>query len=1045
MRRRPTVVVSVVVFLFLVVLSAVPAPADPVVAFIVRADSLAKAGGDDALRPFVADEAALVGAAVWQLLDIAFQVGEAGDKSGENENVDFAERVARIHEAQSGSAVPLGLVETYRAWTPADRQSRTEAKTLHDQADELRGSEPGRAAELYNQALPIYEQIDDRHSIAVVWGGLGVAHWYLGDMDAVKENYKKALAARRAVEDRILEGRTLNGLGSVHMRQGDFGAAIDYYNQAIDVRRRTGDIAGLGTSMTYLGHVYFQSNRLVDARDQYEQALPILEAQGKEAALVDVLNGIANCYGAMGRYERAIETYRRAIAAAQAAGDPQKEILHRANLAETYRVAGRFAAALAELDTVATGLERNPDTQSEARLRQIRGSTYLDTGQYDLSRDDMLKCVELAGVLEDPGFQVESLRNVGYLYSRLGAYDRGLAVAGQAKAVSEEHGLARQYREAMALMGELYRFKGDYAKSLEHWQEALAQDEHDQVAGSVLLDRIAIAGVVAAAGDTQEARRQLYGIAPQDRAEGGEVLETGILFAFGHTFETENPDSAAHYYEAALTLIEQSRASLSADEARSSFVSGERRRFYEEVARYYATLDDGAGGEWSERAFTTVERAKARGLLDLLVLNESSRTTAAEEDVLDKMYGLDPDAADYESQRGSLQAEYDRLRDTRLEEAVGALADAAAVARIKDVQKKLPKGVVVLQYALGDTTSLLWAIDRKGYDLVTIPNRSALRPDVEQLRDAIAQPGAGDAALKRSSRALYEKLIAPAGGRLDKAEQLVIIPDGFLHEVPFDVLVTDDADPDAGWESQPFLAREHATVYAPSATIFVKLHAHKKRKYDLDLVAYGDPDFALLGDGASFEPLPHAREEIAAIGENVEDSKQEVRLGADANEAALKQQLNGGSSRVYHFATHGLVNPVEPAASCVVLCPDPAHVEDGYLNTLEILSMTTNGGMVVVSACETALGRVSRGEGVVGLSRAFVASGAGGVVASLWAVSDESTSELMKVFYEKMLGNKRPAGRALRDARLALIEDERYSHPFYWSPFIVIGTDKSPW
>jgi CHAT domain-containing protein/Flp pilus assembly protein TadD len=1045
MRRRRTLLVSVVALLLFVSLGAAPAPADPVIAFIVKADSLATAGGDDALRPYVADETALVGAAVWQLLDIAFQVGEAGDKSGEKENVDFAERVARIHQAQSNSGIPLGLVETYRLWTATDRKTRTEAKALHDHADGLRGSEPGRAAELYHQALPLYERIDDRHSIAVVWGGLGVAHWYLGEMDAVKENYEKALAARRAVEDRILEGRTLNGLGSVHMRQGDYNAAIDYYNQAIDVRRRTGDLAGLGTSMTYLGHVHFQSNRLVDARDQYEQALPVLEAQGKEAALVDVLNGIANCYSAMGRYERAIETYRRAIAAAQAAGEPQKETLHRANLAETYRVEGRFAEAFAELDTVATSLERNPNTQSEARLRQIRGSTYLDTGQYDLSRDDMLKCVELAGVLEDPEYQAESLRNVGYLYSRLGAYDRGLAVAEQAKAVSEEHGLARQYREAMALMGELYRFKGDYAKALEHWQEALAQDEHDQVAGSVLQDRIAIAGVVAAAGNAQEARGQLYEVSPQVRAEGGAVLETGLLFAIGHTFETENPDSAAHYYEAALALIEQSRASLSADEARSSFVSGERRHFYEEVARYYATLDDGAGGEWSERAFTTVERAKARGLLDLLASNESSRTTAAEEDVLDRLYGLDPDAAEYESQRSRLQAEYDSLRPSRIEQTVGALAEAGAAARIEDVQKKLPKGVVVLQYALGDTTSLLWAIDRKGYDLVAIPNRSALRPDVVQLRDAIAQPGVGDAALKKSSRALYEKLIAPAGGRLDKAEQLVIIPDGFLHEVPFDVLLTDDPDPDAGWESQPFLAREYATVYTPSAAIYLKLHGHKKRKYDLDLVAYGDPDFALLGDGASFEPLPNARVEIAAIGDNVKDEKRVVRLGADANEAAVKQQMDGGSSRVYHFATHGLVNPVEPAASCVVLCPDPARVEDGYLNTLEILSMTTNGGLVVVSACETALGRVSRGEGVVGLSRAFVASGAGGVVASLWAVSDESTAELMKVFYGNMLGKKRPAGHALQDARLALLDDERYSHPFYWSPFIVIGTDKSPW
>ena len=115
------------------------------------------------------------------------------------------------------------------------------------------------------------------------------------------------------------------------------------------------------------------------------------------------------------------------------------------------------------------------------------------------------------------------------------------------------------------------------------------------------------------------------------------------------------------------------------------------------------------------------------------------------------------------------------------------------------------------------------------------------------------------------------------------------------------------------------------------------------------------------------------------------------------------------------------------------------------LHTLEIIGMPTRSGLVVMSACESARGKVSRGEGVVGLNRAFLAAGAQSVVASLWAVSDESTAELMKVFYEQMLGKKKSASRSLNEARLALIESGTYSHPFYWSPFIVTGTERSPW
>ena len=124
---------------------------------------------------------------------------------------------------------------------------------------------------------------------------------------------------------------------------------------------------------------------------------------------------------------------------------------------------------------------------------------------------------------------------------------------------------------------------------------------------------------------------------------------------------------------------------------------------------------------------------------------------------------------------------------------------------------------------------------------------------------------------------------------------------------------------------------------------------------------------------------------------------------------------------------------------------NPDAGEDGYLHTLEILNLPLNVGLVVASACESARGRVGRGEGVVGLSRAFVASGAYGIVASLWAVSDKSTSVLLTHFYEGMLGNKRPASAALKEARLALMDDPAYAHPFYWSPFVVIGSERAPW
>jgi CHAT domain-containing protein len=221
----------------------------------------------------------------------------------------------------------------------------------------------------------------------------------------------------------------------------------------------------------------------------------------------------------------------------------------------------------------------------------------------------------------------------------------------------------------------------------------------------------------------------------------------------------------------------------------------------------------------------------------------------------------------------------------------------------------------------------------------------------------------------------------------------------------------------------------------------------KTRKYGVELVAFGDPDFSLFsaGPAVGLAELPYSRSEVERIGAFLDDGKKTIFLGAAAGESQFKTEARSGRvPRVLHLASHGIVDRAEPEASCVVLAPDTLADEDGYLHALEIMAMPLDPGLVVLSACETARGHVGRGEGVVGLSRAFIATGSHGVVASLWAVSDESTADLMATFYSEMLGEERPACEALRAARLSLIENADRAHPFYWSPFVLIGTAKTP-
>jgi CHAT domain-containing protein len=381
-----------------------------------------------------------------------------------------------------------------------------------------------------------------------------------------------------------------------------------------------------------------------------------------------------------------------------------------------------------------------------------------------------------------------------------------------------------------------------------------------------------------------------------------------------------------------------------------------------------------------------------------------------------------------------------------------------SVVALDDIRGLIPKDAALLAYALGDTCSFLWAIDRKGHDLIELPSRAALTPDVSRLRDALTKPGAGDAALKSAARALYKSLVEPASARLAKKKTLIIVPDGFLFEIPYEVLLAKDAGDGAGWGDLSFLTRSFTTLYAPSASVYATLAGAKRPpRYELDLLALGDPDYTGLaggretgsagagGAGVSLSALPFSRDEVEKIASSTKPERAVVLVGLEASEAALKKDLGAGTARIVHLAAHGLVDPAEPARSCIALSPDSASHEDGFFYTLEVLSVPIEARLVVLSACESAKGTLSRGEGVVGLSRSFIGAGAGGVVASLWKVSDESTSALMKEFYDRMIGKKTPAAVALCDARKALIENKKYAHPFHWSPFVMIGTDRAPW
>jgi CHAT domain-containing protein len=266
---------------------------------------------------------------------------------------------------------------------------------------------------------------------------------------------------------------------------------------------------------------------------------------------------------------------------------------------------------------------------------------------------------------------------------------------------------------------------------------------------------------------------------------------------------------------------------------------------------------------------------------------------------------------------------------------------------------------------------------------------------------------------------------------------LVIVPDLELWGLPFQALID---------RNEKYLVQDHPISYSHSVTVIKGMRAFRKEKTAVGtLLALGNPQIPdqamdetrLVYRGQLLEPLPETETEVNLLEQLYGPESSLVLTGENASEAMWKREA--GNYKVLHLATHGILNSASPLYSHVILSKPPAgSQEDGLLEAWEILQMDLSAGLVVLSACETALGRIGAGEGMIGLSWAFFVAGSDATVVSQWKVETESTSALMIAFH-KNLKNGQSRARALQSAAREVSGNEKYRHPFYWAGFVVIG------
>jgi CHAT domain-containing protein len=298
-------------------------------------------------------------------------------------------------------------------------------------------------------------------------------------------------------------------------------------------------------------------------------------------------------------------------------------------------------------------------------------------------------------------------------------------------------------------------------------------------------------------------------------------------------------------------------------------------------------------------------------------------------------------------------------------------------------------------------------------------------------------------ALSLHSAALYDVLLRPVEDILERHQRLLIVPDQELCYLPFESLA-DDRRP-----GRPRVVSRWSVSYVPSVTALVRIRERSFRGRGTGLQFVGSahptlppvdrlPIAAMPAEIAMEWPsLPEARQEMRAISALFPPRGRAVFLGEDATERRVKTEPRVEQAALLHFAAHTVIDTRRPGRSSLVLGPGHSS-EDGLLQVREIFDLDLSARLVVLSGCQTGLGREMRGEGLVGMTQAFFYAGADALLVSLWPVPDRSTGDLMVRLYEEMEGGT-PAAEALRRAKLAILDADPTLHPFYWSAFVLVG------
>ncbi len=898
------------------------------------------------------------------------------------------------------------------------------------------------ADSLFDISLKIFSKFNIPLGVANAYYGKGIVTMNLGKNSESIGYSSKALDLYLSSNYPLGIGNCFTNIGMVNINIGKYEVADSNLRAAIPWLTKINHQIGLGNVHYGLAVIALNLGNNKESYDNYSQALKYYEFTGYSLGLGRIYHGLSTLALNTGDNKTAEENAKKAVEYYGKAGFP-------VGIGQVYENLGNIFMNAGNMPKSEENFKKALEYYEKANYPIGMGTIWFSLSQINFMKGDF----------------VETRKNAGLAikYFELAEYPLGLG-------------------NANFILSQIAQQQGNYTEGIDYDLKAL--DFYDKVNYPLGIGRVCYSIGTAAylLGEYEEAEKQYKNALAVFEESEYNFFNVIVSFALADLYLgwDAREGLTLPYLEKAMSYLENFRSNLVREEDRTNLF--EKFSVYLDFAvRAAITINN------KEAAFRYLENVKGRSLADILSERKVDLSAKIDQSLLQKRNILEKQISAIKtalntnaaSDAATLKEELKKLND-QLDELIFKIKsgspELAALeypkpADTKEIQSKLYKNEVLLQYFIAESGCWVFVITPDDFQLVKLDSSDAavrenalalldgLKRDKFNAKKSKSEMDAEEELSLEASHKLYDLLIKPVESFLTSESDLTIVPDGILNLIPFETLTRDTT----------YLIEKHPVKYYQSGTLLSLMRgALKKERKSSGFAGFGDPVYDIEnfekgmeergvkpGDagrgtsdpeanndlsraGLSLFRLRGTGEEITAISELFANAGQpvDIKLRTSATEENAKD-TNLKNFRYISFACHGIVYPGFQSLALCTVKDSTKSSQDGFLTFEEILALNWDAKMVVLSACETGTGDMKKTEGIIGLTRAVMYAGSDAVLVSLWTVSDKGTRDLMINFFGNIVSESIPTDQCLRLAKLELIK--KGATPYVWSPFIMFG------